>query len=1324
MATKEEKEKQKEIEEKESTLVGNTTVDLVDVVSMSSRRNIAMGKIREPEVFNGSQDVELWTEKMERYMKLTQIEEEIQLDFAESYLDGLAESCWRFHKKKNEVGEWKDLKEVLVKRFQTKDIKKLRQEFLNIRCGFNIEEYNNKFVNLFMTIGDITEEDAIVRYITGLKPNTATMVEVQDPKDLEEAMRLAVVFEKKFQIQATRNRDFKRTTTNFQNTNNNVNNIKLTHNPQKQNTHTSFKPSSSNFSHSSQPHSRSFVGSNSGSTSRNSDKPKVTCFKCGEEGHIKRDCQNKVMVIDHNASEELLTVNGNYEGQKVKILIDSGSTINVISDKIAQAIDDKEEEAIVANGGKMSIKGDTRGKLSFEGSIHLINAKIAEITKFDVILGKPWLSEVNPKINYRTNLVSFKQKGKEVKFLARANLISAQQLKKSVSKGAEPFVAFVFGKEDKDVAVETNSTLQNLLDEYKDLFPDELPGMPPKREYEFEIKLDQEIPVPPKRPYRLNFREEEELKKQIDELLGLGLIQPSRSPFASPVLFVKKHDGSLRLCVDYRALNKATIKNKYPVPRSDDCVDNVAGYQFYSACDCRSGYYQMGIKPEDIQKTAFVTKFGLYEFKVVCFGLTNAPSAFSEMLRKIFEKEIGKILEIYIDDIVIFSNTIEDHLRHLRIFFDKLREHKIYLKRSKCSFLKQQVKFLGHIVSAEGINPDPDKVSVIKAWKEPTNVKELQSFLGLMNYYRKFIPNFAAISVPLTNLLKNDVVWKWNEKEKFAFEELKVKLIECATLKKPDFDKPFTITCDASDYSMGAVLSQEGYPIAFYSRKFNKTESNYSTYEKETLAILNAVRTWKHYLNDKVLIESDHMPLKYLKSQKNPTPKQMRWIEELEELDYEIVHKKGKENPVADALSRIYSIRIDDDEKKREIIEECHSSDVAGHFGVAKTLEQIKRRFDWEGVSKDVENFVKSCDVCQKSKNVNTKAAGLLQPIPVPKYRWEQVSMDLLTHLPKTDNGNDTLVVFVDKLTKMIKIAPTTINATAADIADIFLDNIFRNFGLPDSIISDRDTRFNSNFWRRLMETLNVKVNMTTARHPQADGQTERTNRSLLDIIRGLKNKENWDKMIPIIEFSYNNAKNASTGFTPFFLYSGRHPKTPIDLREKTNLELLDIKLEDIDNTIEVARRNIEASQKKQKTYYDEKRADKEFEEGEMVLVSHKFVQPHNKTDPRFYGPFKIVKKISSLVYELDFGKSKRNRTVNIEFLKNYHASDNTVIQPLPLDEEDNQWEVEKLLGEKSINGIKHYLVQWKGFTQEHNTWIPAKDIHIDLRRNYKLKET
>ncbi|GJP58286.1 hypothetical protein CLOP_g22992 [Closterium sp. NIES-67] len=572
---------------------------------------------------------------------------------------------------------------------------------------------------------------------------------------------------------------------------------------------------------------------------------------------------------------------------------------------------------------------------------------------------------------------------------------------------------------------------------------------------------------------------------EIEYLLAKGLIRPSTSPYGAPVLFTPKPDGSLRMCIDYRALNKQTIKNKYMIPRIDDLVDQLRGATVFSKLDLRSGYWQIRMAENSIHKTAFRTRYGSYEYLVMLFGLTNAPATFQVEMNHILRPVLDECVVVYLDDILIYSRDMKQHVEHLGRVLEILRRERFYVKLSKSEFALEKVQFLGHMVSAQKVHVDPKKIEAVRTWKIPENVKELQQFLGFANYYNRFVPQYAKLAAPLTNLLKKNTPYKWEPKHQEAMEQLKQALTSAPVLMLPEPERDYVIEADASDHAVGAVLMQDQgnglQPIAYLSKKLHGAELNYPIHDKEALAIVIAFKAWRCYLEGRTTtVYTDHCSLKYLKAKPNLSRRQVRWIDFFKtHFHYDIVYKPGHKNK-ADALSRPAHV-------------------------------------------------------------------AAIQPLPVPEQPWQVVSLDFITGLPPTTSGHDAILVVIDKFSKMGHFIPTHTRARTEEIAQLFVRYIISQHGIPTTLISDRDPKFTSKFWKELMSLLGTKLAMSSANHPQTDGQTERLNQIVEQLLRAACKDEisKWDLHLPVLEFAYNNATHAATGQTPFFFCYGRHPLKP-----------------------------------------------------------------------------------------------------------------------------------------------------------------------------------
>ncbi|KAK1602025.1 hypothetical protein QYE76_027130 [Lolium multiflorum] len=485
--------------------------------------------------------------------------------------------------------------------------------------------------------------------------------------------------------------------------------------------------------------------------------------------------------------------------------------------------------------------------------------------------------------------------------------------------------------------------------EFQDVFPDELPhGLPPLRGIEHRIDLIPGAPLPNRAAYRTNPEDTKEIQRQIQDLLAKGYVRESLSPCAVPVILVPKPDETQRMCMDCRPINAITVRYRHPIPRLDDMLDELSGATIFSKIDLHSGYHQIRMAIGDEWKTAFKTKLGLYEWLVMPFGLSNAPSTFMRLMNHILRPLIGKSVVVYFDDILIYSKNLEDHVQHVREVLCILRHEKLFANLPKCHFAQNKLVFLGFVVSANGIEVDSSKVEAIHNWPTPTNVGQVRSFHGLAGFYRRFVKDFSTIACPLNELTKKNVPFVWGKAQQKAFDELKKRLTEAPLLALPDFAKTFEIECDASGLGIGGVLMQNGKPVAYYSEKLDGARLNYPIYDKELYALVRVLEVWQHYLWPKeFVIHSDHESLKYLKSQHNLNKRHAKWVEFIESFPYVIKYKKGKENVVADALSRKITLlltRLEFHILGLEEIKELYPSD--SFFGPIFAKCSVDRGFD------------------------------------------------------------------------------------------------------------------------------------------------------------------------------------------------------------------------------------------------------------------------------------------------------------------------------------------------------------------------------------------
>ncbi|GJW80855.1 reverse transcriptase domain-containing protein [Tanacetum coccineum] len=771
------------------------------------------------------------------------------------------------------------------------------------------------------------------------------------------------------------------------------------------------------------------------------------------------------------------------------------------------------------------------------------------------------------------------------------------------------------------------------------------------------------------------------------------------------VLFVKKKDGSFRMCIDYRELNKLTVKNRYPLPRIDDLFDQLQGSHFFSKIDLRSGYHQLRVHEDDIPKTAFRIRYEYFEFTVMPFGLTNAPAVFMDLMNRVCKPYLDKFVIVFIDDILIYSKSKEEHEVHLRLVLELLRKEKLYAKFSKCEFWLQEVHFLGHVVNQNGIHVDPSKIEAVKNWKAPTTPFKIRLFFGLTGYYRRFIANFSKIAKPLTSLTQKNQKYVWGVEQEEAFQTLKNNLCEAPILSLPDGVEDFVVYCDASNQGLGCVLMQRNKVIAYASRQLKIHEKNYTTHDLELGAVVFALKFWRHYLyGTKSVIYTDHKSLQHIFDQKELNMRQRRWIELFSDYEYEIRYHPGKANVVVDALSRKERVKpkrvwamamtiqsavkgvilaaqgeaFDQDnvmnerlhgldqqmERKRDgslyfmdriwvplvggvrtiIMDEAHKSRYSVHPRADKMYYDLRDMYWWPRMKRDIATYVSECLTCAKVKAEHQRPSGLLQQPEIPEWKWENITMDFITKLPRTRNGHDAIWVVVDRLTKSAHFLAIREDYSTKKLVRLYTDEIVARHGVPVSIISDRDARFTSRLWKTFQKALGTRLDMSTAYHPQTDGQSERTIQTLEDMLRAcvIDFGGSWDVHLPLAEFSYNNSYHTSIRCTPFEALYGRKCRSPVLWAEIGEGSLIGPELvQETTDKVVVIKERLQAARDRQKSYADNRRKPLEFEVGDRVMLK---VSPwkgvvhfgkKGKLAPRYVGPFEILERIGPVAYQL-----------------------------------------------------------------------------------------
>ena len=1304
--------------------------------------------------------------------------------------------------------------------------------------------------------------------------------------------------------------------------------------------------------------------------------------------------------------------------------------------------------------------------------------------------------------------------------------------------------------------------VKTLLAEFRDsVFGEPRAGVPRKRGVEHAISMQPGSLPPPARPLRhQSQRDAAVMKEYVEAGLKAGILRPSTSPYGSMALIVKKKDGTPRVVIDYRALNEVTIKNKYPLPLMDELFDRTQGASFFTSIDLRNGFHQIAIRPEDREKTAFRTRFGHFEYTVLPMGLCNAPGTFMQLMNQTFADMLDKSVLCFLDDILIFSRTAEEHLRHLRTVLTRLREQELYVKMSKCAFMQREVAFLGHRIGADGLRVAPDKIGAVQQWPRPKNVSDVRSFLGLANFYRRFVKDYSRIALPLTELTRESTTaWQWGAEQQAAFDALKSALCSPPVLLVPDQSKPFVLNTDACKFAIGATLQQDHgnglQPVAFFSAKMSDAERNYDVREQEFMALFKACLHWRHYLHgtQPFTLLTDHDSLKYHKTMPNLSGRLARWIEKMAEFDYKLQHIPGKDNVVADALSRrsdlaamtqrgragssavqprsnpkrgvtfedanpfaalavarvrapkppepheqrqrnidaatkvlpraaslpspnkagtimtpsqrcsannnaggqcgqrtavahlcwnhlqrdlglrvrqstvqdagrgLFAARelpanhrvpytgdeielradvnggpyvlqtgrgigidaarrncglgrwvndprgaFDEQGRRRvanceftmhtprgerrsvaavrtlrpivrgeellvrygsdywrfhaapkqkkkkmrksarvqqqapeaarlpptqlaavaaaasqrsrdrhfervlamtlasvdsrqlrqtagrrsaraaeaaaaraqpergsaragrsavtaptaeavaaagqdappqnensaaqreraqavqqqsaataealmsavrraaaadeeyqhwlqsppadtraesgllfakmgpqlrvpadtalrtRILAELHDSTTGAHCGRDRMLAEAQSRFEWRGMAGDVEQYVLTCDACQRNKHSKQLKPGLLMPLPLPEEPCLHWTTDAVCGLPRTKSGYDAIQVYVDRLTKLKRFAVARTSDGSVQLANTTLRTIIGPHGMPKSFVSDRDPRITAKFWRELSRSLGSAVDLSTARHAQSDGQSEREIQTLTTALRSYTNSmgDDWDSYLPALELAFNSKPQASTGAAPFTLVYGTQARLPIDCAlddaRPPTLPAVEQRAERMRKALDFARSKAELAQAKQKRLADRHRRLLQLKAGDRVLLATEGLQLRSGTHKltgRYIGPFQVIGGVNenAVTLELPPLLGALHPTFNISRLKLYRDGSERfptrpkqLHQPPAVSADTNgvaAYEVESVLAQRGGRGRKELLVRWKGYGAEHDQWQSRPEL-------------
>lgn len=719
---------------------------------------------------------------------------------------------------------------------------------------------------------------------------------------------------------------------------------------------------------------------------------------------------------------------------------------------------------------------------------------------------------------------------------------------------------------------------------------------------EHEILCDS--PPIKQRYYPISPKMQEIVDKELNEMLRLGVVQKSTSPWSSPILLVPKRDNTYRFCVDYRKLNKVTQHDAYPLPYVSATLDKLRDARYLSSLDVKSAYWQIKMSEKSRPFTAFtVPNRGLFEFLRMPFGLMNSPSTWSRLIDRILGPELEPHVFAYLDDIIIVTQTAEKHLEVLREVFRRLSEAGLKLSKDKCRFCLPELRYLGYVVDKCGLHVDPEKVEAILKFPTPTTVTEVRRFVGMASWYRRFVPNFSTVISPLTQLLRKNTRFNWSPACENAWTNIKNLLVSAPVLACPDFSKEFIIACDASDFGVAAVLSQmheDGERvIAYHSKSLTRQERNYSTSEKELLAVLFGVTKFRPYIEGahfKVI--TDHHAIVWLHKLDNPSGRLARWSAHLSQYNFTVEHRKGRENVVPDCLSRAVpkleavveesntiadrwytnlfhkvatnplkftTFRIDDNKlykavksrypgltsftdlwreivpkgNRAKLLHLAHDIPTSGHLGVYKTFHRLADRYYWPKMKTDVIRYVKHCTTCIRTKPEQRKTAGQMGGHSQISRPWEVISTDLIGPLPRSQKGFQYILVVTDIFSKFTLCFPLR-QATSARIVEHLENNVFLVFGVPRAIISDNGPQYKSKDYLKLLERYKIQPRHVSCYNPKAN-PTERVNRVIKTMLIAYvsENHRTWDKFLAQVTCALRTAKHETTELTPYFINFG-----------------------------------------------------------------------------------------------------------------------------------------------------------------------------------------
>ncbi|OIR56751.1 MAG: uncharacterized protein A8A55_2499, partial [Amphiamblys sp. WSBS2006] len=975
---------------------------------------------------------------------------------------------------------------------------------------------------------------------------------------------------------------------------------------------------------------------------------KKKCNYCSKTGHLAHECRKKMKERKDSKVNALLCrareshplrVEGEINGLPASMLVDTGAKGLYVSGRTAKRadIDGSTPHAVTVADGRTTeaLESDKKVLLSFKDTKQKTTAIIMPDLTESVILGREPLAKAKLVIDTESGEIKKKNS------LAPRN---RRKRKKSFKGGAD-----IGALDTQEVTPETAlpSTLGDARKELKAVLS--------KNEFDvgrtnvMECHIDTGTNQPVSRvPYSMTRDKEDRLKGIIEELSQRKLIERVRfSRWSSPAILVHQNE-KYRLCVDYRSLNAITVTESHPMPTLQQIFTSLEGARYFSTLDLTKGFWQLPVSSEDAEKTTFTTKFGTFRWNVMPFGLKNAPALFQRMIDGVIDSVRGTCALAYIDDIIVYSKTREEHVEHLKTVARLLKDANLKISPTKCRFFCKEVTYLGHNISAGKITPSGGNIEKIIRVEVPRSTKATRSFLGMVNYYRDYIPNIARIAGPLYELTEKGKKFKWEPAHDQAFRELKEALEANCTLRIPDFQKPFVVYTDASKEGLGGILAQtddtgQEKIVKTVSRTLSPAEKNYGITELECLSVVWTLEKFRYYLVGRQFkVVTDHRALEWLDSHKDSNSKLMRWALQLQDFgDFTIQFRAGKDHGNADGISRLPEKILALDSNETQTVLDVHSK--LGHAAAEVTHKYLTRDPTWKGKLCDTERLIQDCLLCQnfgnRYDNFTKRRSTAFKPM-------EKIAIDIMDVGSVTDEGNKYVVAAIDYFSRWL-FAKAIPDKTSETVAQFIENEIIRRFGIPDVLVSDNGKEFANVKIKALTSKHGIRHSMTSAYYPQANGLVERTNRTILKklgcAIRDLE--MDWDKALPQTTLAYNSCPIRSMGYSPFELLHGWTPRITKSVKRMEKL-----------NTHELRKEVTEKHLLEEEKQANKGKATDDLEPNTKILLDSQRINPTKKKKKllkRWIGPYIVDSNNANGQYVIR-DRSGRTIRVNRRHLRPY----------------------------------------------------------------------